>query len=178
MSEVRAAARYARAVMDFALEQKQEGHVEKDMRLIRETISENPELGAMLNSPVIKGSEKKAALDALFKDASKISKQLFGLLAENKRIGLLDLVAERYLFLYEELKGQDVATVLTAVPLTADLEAKILKQLKAITGKEVTIENQVDPTLIGGFVLRVGDLEYNASLDSKLANLKRELIRK
>ena len=71
-----------------------------------------------------------------------------------------------------------MATVLTAVPLTADLEAKILKQLKAITGKEVTIENQVDPNLIGGFVLRVGDLEYNASLDSKLANLKRELIRK
>ena len=83
--------------MDFALEQKQEGHVEKDMRLIRETISENPELGAMLNSPVIKGSDKKAALDALFKETSKISKQLFGLLADNKRIGLLDLVAERYL---------------------------------------------------------------------------------
>lgn len=178
MSNLRAASRYAKAVMDTALELKQVEQVEQDMRLIRATLAEHRELRAVLNSPVIKGSDKKGILDGLFKDASKTTKQLFALLETNKRMGLLDAVAERYLHLYEALKGQEVATVLTAVPLTSELEKKIHNQLKAITGKEVTLHNEVDASLVGGFVLRVGDLEYNASLDSKLAQLKRELVQK
>ena len=102
--------------------------------------------------------------------------ELFSLLGSNKRIGMLGEVARQFVHLYEQMQGQDVARVVTAVPLTAELEKKILEKLKQITGKEVTVENEVDPSLIGGFILRVGDLEYNASIASKLANLKREFI--
>lgn len=178
MSELRAAARYAKAVMEYAQEQKQLEQAEQDMVLIRETLAENRDLRAVLNSPVIKGSDKQAILEGLFKKASKTTLNLFALLEENKRIGLLDEVAGQFIQLYEELKGQDVASVLTAVPLTEALEQKILKQLKAITGKDVTLNNEIDPNMIGGFVLRVGDLEYNASLDGKLAHLKRTLVQK
>ena len=80
--------------------------------------------------------------------------------------------------LFEKMQGQDVATVVTAVPLNASLEKKILKQLKGITGREVVIENEIDPGLIGGFILKMGDLEYNASFANKLGNLKRELVKK
>lgn len=178
MSEARAASRYAKAVLDLALEQKKAGDVEKDMQRLLDTLASSESLGEVLTSPVLKASDKASALKALFGDASKLTGQLFSLLAENKRIGMLDEVARQYIAQYEEIKGQDVAHVTTAVPLTPALEKKVLGQLQAITGKEVALEQTVDPELIGGFVLRVGDLEYNASLAHKLGNLKRELVQK
>lgn len=176
MSEQRAAYRYAKAVLDLALEQKKLQEVEKDLRLVLETIQENDSLREVLQSPILKGSDKKEALVALFKDSDSLTRELFSLLSNNKRIPILEEVAGQFILLYEQMKGQDIAKVFTAVPLSTSLEKKILKQLKAITGKEVIVENEVDPNLIGGFILRVGDLEYNASIASKLENLKRELL--
>ena len=72
------------------------------------------------------------------------------------------------------MKGEDVAYVTTAVPLTADLEKKVLAEVSKITGNKVTIENKIDESIIGGFVLRVGDLQYDASIANKLNSLKRE----
>lgn len=175
MSEVRAALRYAKAMMELAVDQKKVKAVEGDMRTIQDTVAENDNLREMLASPVLKTSDKEAVLGGIFKDADTLSKELFTLLARNKRIGLLGEVARQFVLLYERMQGQDVARVVTAVPLTPELEKKILEKLKQITGKDVTVENEVDPSLIGGFVMRVGDLEYNASVASKLSNLKREL---
>ena len=176
MSEVRVALRYAKAAMELSIDQKKVNVVERDMHTIQETVAENDNLRDVLVSPVLNTSDKEAVLNAIFKDADPVSRELFSLLGRNKRIGMLGEVARQYVLLYEQMQGQDVARVVTAVPLTAELEKKILAQLKQITGKEVTVENEVDPSLIGGFVLRLGDLEYNASIASKLANLKREFI--
>lgn len=174
MSEVRAALRYAKAAMELAVDQKKVGAVERDMRTVQQTVAENDNLREMLVSPILNTSDKEAVLNGIFKDSDPLSKELFALLARNKRIGMLPEVARQFVLLYERMQGQDVALVVTAVPLTGDLEKKILERLKQITGKEVTVENRVDPSLIGGFVLRLGDLEYNASIASKLSNLKRE----
>jgi F-type H+-transporting ATPase subunit delta len=64
--------------------------------------------------------------------------------------------------------------VTTAVPMDDNLEKKVLQQVAAITGKEVTVENKVDASILGGFILRVGDLQYDASIANTLGNLKRE----
>ena len=114
----------------------------------------------------------------MFKNVQPLSSELFNLLAANKRVDILKEVGEQFVALYDKMRGQDIALVTTAVPLNSDLEKKILKQLQSITGREVVIENEIDPELIGGFILRIGDLEYNASISSKLENLKRELIKK
>jgi F-type H+-transporting ATPase subunit delta len=87
---------------------------------------------------------------------------------------MLNEVALKYIILNEQLKGQDVAVVTTALPLTKDLEKKILAQVAKITGNEVTIANKIDEAIIGGFVLRVGDLQFDASVANKLSNLRRE----
>ena len=178
MSEHRAAYRYARALMDLAVEQGKVREVEQDMRLVLDTIQGSDPLKDMLHSPVITDHEKGAALKALFKKAQPLTSELFNLLGTNRRVDILKEVAEQYEALYEKMQGQDVARVLTAVPLSASLEKKILKQLKDITGREVVIENEIDPELIGGFILQMGDLEYNASISNKLGNLKRELVKK
>ena len=164
--------------MDLAVEQGKVREVEQDMRLVLDTIQGSDPLKDMLHSPVITDQEKGVTLKALFKNSQPLTSELFNLLGTNRRVDILKEVAEQYAALYEKMQGQDVAKVLTAVPLSASLEKKILKQLKEITGREVVIENEIDPELIGGFILQMGDLEYNASISNKLGNLKRELVKK
>lgn len=174
MNESRAALRYAKASLDLAQDNKALDALEKDMRSISQTLTESAELVDFLKSPVIKGAEKKKALSAIFKGVDQITEGLINALTDNKRIDLLQEVASKYLILNEDLKGQGVAFVTTAVPLNADLEKKILDKVVQLTGKKVSLKNTIDTNILGGFVLRVGDLQYDASIASKLNNLKRE----
>jgi len=174
MSDSRAALRYAKAILDLAVENKATDALEKDMQNIVQTISGSAELREMLASPVIKGGAKKETLLAIFKGSDKVTEGTIAMLVDNKRVSMLNEVASKYLILNEQLKGKDVAFVTTAVPLTAELEEKILAKVTELTGNKVTIENKIDESIIGGFVLRVGDLQYDASIANKLSSLKRE----
>ena len=174
MSNSRAAIRYAKAILDLAVENKAANAVEKDMRNVVATISESKELRDMLSNPVISGSAKKNVLKEVFKGGHAISEGLMTMLVDNKRISILNEVALKYIILNEDLKGKGVAYVTTAVPMTDSLEKQVLKQVASITGNEVTIENKIDESIIGGFILRVGDLQYDASVSNKLNNLRRE----
>tara|TARA_R110002167_G_scaffold206691_9_gene410762 strand:- start:827 stop:1366 length:540 start_codon:yes stop_codon:yes gene_type:complete len=174
MNNSRAAIRYAKAILDLAVEQKATDAVEKDMRSVAGTIAESQDLREMLANPVVNGLTKKKALLEVFKGCSTLTEGSISLLVDNKRISMLQEVAYQYIILNEQLKGKEVAYVTTAVPLTPELEKKLLQQVAKITGSIVSLENKIDESIIGGFVLRVGDLQYDASIANKLSNLKRE----
>ena len=175
MSGSRAAIRYAKAILSFALEQNKEVEVNDDMLLIASTINENEDLQMLLNSPVIKSDLKKSTLKEVFSSKiSSLSVGLIDLLIDNKRLSIISEVAKKYTVLYDKLKGIEVAKVTTAVPLTKELNEQVLKKVKEITGKEATIENNVNPDIIGGFILRIGDVQYDASISNKLQVLKRQ----
>ncbi|MEN1785323.1 MAG: ATP synthase F1 subunit delta [Bacteroidota bacterium] len=174
MSNTRAALRYAKATLAYATEQKVADKVLEDMRAIAGTIKENSDLAQLLNSPIIKIGVKQSTLNALFKKSETITKGLLETLTQNKRIELLLEVAYQYIIQYDKAKGEDTAIVTTAVPLTATLEKKFLAKIKSLSGKEVTLDNQVDENVLGGFVLRMGDVQYDASLANKLNTLKQE----
>ncbi len=170
----RAAIRYAKAILSLSLDLKKADTINIDMQLIASTIEESNELQLVLNSPVIRSEAKKSALIAIFgKKIDKTSLDLIHLLVENKRLPLLPEAAKQYTILYNQHKGSQVAEVITAVPLTENLEEKILAKVEEITGKKVTIENSVDPSIIGGFILRVGDKQFDASILGKMNNLRR-----
>lgn len=171
----RAAIRYAKAVLQHAYQINSIDEVFEDMQMVQATISGSKELRLMLKSPIIKSEDKKQALTNIFERQSETTKGLINLLVDNKRSNILGGVAASFIDLYNEAIGVKVALVTTAVPLTSDLETKVLDKVKEMTGSEnVTIENTVDETIIGGFILRVGDLQYNASIANKLGNIKRE----
>lgn len=174
MNESRAALRYAKATLNLAVDKKATDAIEKDMRLVVQTIADSDELKGVLASPILEGLSKKEVLISVFKNVNDITKELFSLLVFKKRIGLLNEVALKYIALNEDLRGENVAYVTTAIPLTASMEKKILKQVEKITSNKVTLENQIDESIIGGFILRLGDLQYNASISNKLNNIKRE----
>jgi len=177
MNESRAAARYAKAILDFAVEQKKTAVLEEDMRSIVSTMSASKELREMLGSPVLKGELKKKALMAIFEGSHTITEGLIDLLIQNRRISLLNEVALKYIILNEDLKGEGVAFVTTAVPLSGELEKKVLSKVSSITGNKITIKNKIDKSIVGGFILRVGDLQYDASIANKLNTIKREFTK-
>lgn len=172
MVGTRAALRYAKATLNLAKEKGLEKEVNDDMILILSTIEENSDLEIMLKSPVIKSDAKRSVLVKIFeKKVNAITLGLLNLLIENKRPALLTLVAKEYIVIYDFLKGVEVAQITSAVPLTKELEMKILKRVQESVGKEITLNNIVDPSIIGGFVLRVGDKQYDSSVSYRLKDL-------
>ena len=174
MAGARAAIRYAKAVLSLATDQNTAEVVNKDMKLIATTIAESKDLSDMLDSPVVRSSDKKAVLLEVFKGSNEITTNLIDTLISNKRLALLNDVAASYNTLYDELKGTQIAIVTTAVPLTEELKVLVLAKVKTLTGKDVEVENRIDESILGGFILRVGDIQYNASIANKLNKLKRE----
>ncbi|MCT8339383.1 ATP synthase F1 subunit delta [Luteirhabdus pelagi] len=171
----RAAQRYAKAVLQQAAESNSENLLFGDMQSIHGTLEESKELRNVLNSPIIKADDKKQALLKIFSNQSDTTKNLIQLLVKNERTALLGEVAKSYINLYNEAQGVQVAKVVTAVPISSDIEKKVLAKVKELTGSDnVTLHNTVDASIIGGFILRVGDLQYNASIANKLNRIKRE----
>jgi F-type H+-transporting ATPase subunit delta len=175
MSGIRTAIRYAKALINFAKELDKTKAVYHDMKLVAGTVAENKELQIVLESPVIKSSAKRDILTALFqKNTTTTTIGLIDLLIENRRLSLLGEVAKQYTILHDYLRGKEVAKVTTAVPLTDELHAMMKKKVKEITGKKISVENEINPDILGGFILRVGDIQYDASIANKLLLLKRE----
>ena len=174
MAGSRAAIRYAKAVLSLASDNKVADKVNADMKQIASAIATNSDLNAMLQSPVVRSSDKLSVLKAVFGDANNATTNLINTLITNKRIALLGDVANKYNHLYDALRDTQVAKVTTATPLTKDLEKKVLAKVKELTGKSTEIMNTVDESILGGFVLRIGDLQYDASIANKLNKLKRE----
>jgi len=174
MAQQRAAQRYAKAVLDLALEQDSAKESNENMQLISNTVTASEDLQRMLASPVVKAADKKAVLRQVFSKGNAITIGLFDILIDNKRVNALKAVADKYTVLYDKMNNTQIATVTTAIPLTKDLETKVLAKVKEITGNNATLVNKIDENIIGGFILRVGDLQYNASIAHQLNSLKRD----
>ena len=175
MSGTRAAIRYAKAILEIADSKKVATQVSADMALITSTINTNAELNIFIQSPTINVDQKENALLEVFANANAVTKSLFHLLKENKRFEILDAIALEYNKLFDIMNGVEVAKVTTAIAMDAALEAKVSAKIATFSDKKITIENTIDPSIIGGFILRIGDKQYNASVANRLQVLKREL---
>ncbi|WP_299058998.1 ATP synthase F1 subunit delta [uncultured Polaribacter sp.] len=175
MKDARAAIRYAKAILNLAKDSKEETAVNDDMLFISSVVSENDEFEVMLKSPVVKISDKINVLNALFKGkVNNITLGLFHLLQDNKRISMLPAIAKQYAIIYDFDKHLQVAKVTTAVPLSKEIEKQVLAKIVALTGEKANLENEINPTILGGFILRVGDVQYDASISNYLNELKKE----
>jgi F-type H+-transporting ATPase subunit delta len=175
MASTRAAIRYAKAILEIADSKKSAAEVSADMALIATTIAGNLELHSFIQNPLIKTDTKKDVVLEVFASVNAVTKSLFHLLLENKRFEILEAIASEYNNLFDIMNGVEVAKVTTAIPMDAVLEAKVLSKIATFSNKKITIENTVDPSIIGGFILRIGDKQYNASIANRLQVLKREL---
>jgi F-type H+-transporting ATPase subunit delta len=167
------ASRYAKALLDLAVEQNKLEEVKEDMLLIARTSRENKGLVHMLKSPVIKTDKKIAILNTIF--AGKIgtmTRHFIEIIARKKRENILSDIAHSFAELHREYHGILLAEITTAVPLDAEGRAKATRFIEKLS-KKVELKEKVDPDLIGGFIIRVGDRQYDASIESRINDLKR-----
>lgn len=174
MSIFTVASRYAKSLLDLAQEQGQLDTVRKDMESVISVLKSNSELLAILKNPIIKGDKKRNILAAIFEgNISPIILSFFYILVNKGRAAILLDIAQEFIREYNEAKGIVKASVTSATALSeanlAELQQIITDEIKA----EVILKNIVDPSLIGGFVVRVGDRQIDASIAGKLNKLEK-----
>ncbi len=179
MSEIQVASRYAKSLIDLAREQKVLDKVKSEMDLFIEVGKVNPQLLAVLKNPIISLDKKVAILKDLFADkVQPMVISFFNIMVNKGRAGVLYGTAKEFVNLYNQDKGIVKAKVASAVALTEENKKQLVDVVKAATKGEVILEAKVDPKLIGGFILQVGDRQFDASLNSKLNKLKKEFAQK
>ena len=175
MKQSRASIRYAKAYLEVANDRNSLDHAAADMQAIQETVAASKELSSVLENPMTSPVLKKSILDELFKSLSTVTKDLIRVLSENDRLELLDDIAERFVTLLAKHRGQVLVTLL--IP-SADqrevLEKTVLHLLKDQGYANVLLKVEVNAELIGGFVLKLDDLLYDASVAGKIKRVKKE----
>lgn len=175
MSELTVATRYAKSLIDLAGEQNLVEVVKADMELFHHTLRVNPELKAVLANPIVSHAKKIKILDDVFADkVSKLSILFFKQMINKSRGEVLYTAAEAYVDMYDVKKHIIKAKVVSATALSEANKTKMIADIQSATGGTVKLDEKVDPSLIGGFVLTVGDREIDTSIAADLKKLKKE----
>jgi len=172
----KAAARYAKSLIDLSTEQNVLEEMMKDMVLFEEVVDQNSELEAILKNPIVPLDKKAGILNDVFGNKVHQITQTFLKLVVNKgRSGILFETSKQFINQYQFIKGIVTAEVTSATALTDDNKTEIVSLVKKeLAAKEVIIKEKVDEKLIGGFILKVGDKQFDASIAGGLNKLKKE----
>lgn len=179
MSVTRIATRYAKSLIDLAIEQGKLAQVSTDVHTLA-AAAKNRDLYLLLKSPIVSNDKKNAALNALFGGKiDNLTMAYLTLLVNKNREGYLPEIAAEFVAQYKAMQGITSVKVISAEPLSdavvADLKARMLAS--GVTNSNLDIETSVDSDIIGGFVLEFDNKRYDASVVSKLASLKSEFTK-
>lgn len=173
------ATRYAKSLMELAVETNQLDAVRNDMKAIKQVCDENREFGLFLDSPVIKTDKKVSVLTAVFKGKiSDITLSFLNLIATKHRESLISEIATAFDDQYKANKNILTAVVTSARGLDASTREKVMDLLKAQSKGEVELIEKTDADTIGGFILKIGDRQIDRTVARQLSNMKKELTNK
>lgn len=175
MKETKIASRYAKALFDFALEQKVTEQVKNDMDLIVSVCSNNKDFRLMLTSPLIYSEKKEAIIAEIFgKHIQEMTLQFLFIITRKRREAFIEGIARQFIELYKEYKNITTAELVTARELGSELRDKVIAELKNQTKGEIELIEKIKEELIGGFVLSYKDYQYDASIKKQIKKLRRE----
>jgi len=176
MNESQISVRYAKALFQSASEKKLLDQVSGDMELLAETCKLD-NFRHMLEMPSLQVSQKNKLVDTLFaKHMSEISLSMIRLIIQNKREIYLSGIARNFRDLYRRERGIRTAELLTAVPVDEAAVNSIRELIKKAYDADVDLSTSVDGEVIGGFVLTIEDMQYDASVASNLKKMKKQLL--
>ena len=176
MSELRVASRYAKSLLDLAEERGTLAELKADMELFSQTLNQNRDLRLLLRNPIVKHDKKLAILRAVFgSKVSDLTMKFLTIITQKNRESALEFIGPEFLLQYNSLRGVQVAEVTTATPLTPELREQVNELVRQQSdSQQVQLTEKVNPALIGGFVLRVGDRLIDDSVRYRLQKLRTE----
>jgi F-type H+-transporting ATPase subunit delta len=178
MSRRTSATRYARALLDVAIQESDPAKIEQDLSSFVTMVDSNAELKSALLSPRVPANRRRSVVTTLLeKSGAELPLvKLLGMLADRGRLDLLhdllDVYRERRLAHENIVKG----TVTSAAPIAPEDVAALERSLSGATGKQVQLDVALDPQLIGGVVTRIGSTVYDGSIRTQLARMKQQLV--
>jgi F-type H+-transporting ATPase subunit delta len=177
MNESKISVRYAKALFALAKEADSFDALKRDVELLYQCIRQIPELQFVIESPVIKVSEKKKLFQDMFQASfSPLTLTFIKLVLEHRREDYLVGISRHFLTLMKAEQGIQSAEVITAITLDEKLRQSILSLIAKKFNAVVELNEVVDEKLIGGFILRVGDQQLDASIANKLKRIQNDLI--
>ena len=167
------AGRYASALFDLARDERQIDAVGRSLDSLDRALTESPEFGQLMASPVIGREDAGKALAGLTAELSldPITANFLGVLARNGRKGELRKIIRTFRHLAAEHRGETTAEVITAFPLKDDQIDALKAQLRTRAGRDVAIDATVDPAILGGIKIKLGSQMIDASIQTKLNRL-------
>ncbi len=177
MNETPVAMRYARALIQAAEERDALDRVREDLEGLLDLIRESEDLRAFLSDPLTYPEQKRSAVRRLFSGRTgDLTLNFLLLLCDKRRERGLDGIIRAFLTLLDERRGMITAYVRSAQELSEDQRARIARRLSSYSGKQVRLDVQVDEGLKAGFVTRMGDHVFDATLEAQLNRMRQRLV--
>jgi F-type H+-transporting ATPase subunit delta len=176
MPNPRLAARYAKAILDLAVEKNQLENVYNDMLFFRQAFSSSRDLVSLLLSPIIKADKKGKVLDAIASGrVSDITASFNKLLLAKEREAYLPEIVTAFIEQYKIHKGIQTVKLTTAAPISEEVKQAILDKVKSVRNiQQIELHTEINEKLIGGFVLEIGDELVDASVAFELNNIRKQ----
>jgi F-type H+-transporting ATPase subunit delta len=175
MKETRIAVRYAKALFELSLEQNSLEQTNLDMLIVHDVCAENREFRLMLSSPIIKSDKKQGVMKSLFEaKLGKLSLAFLNIITAKRRENFIEPIASQFLLLYKEYKGILSVILTTVVEADDNIRNKIKTMVGVFTHKEIDLIEEIKKDIIGGFILRFGQYQFDNSIRKKIMKLKRE----
>jgi F-type H+-transporting ATPase subunit delta len=179
MNDGHIAKRYAQALIDYATEHGEDESLYRQMKSLAETLATTPHLKATLSNPMVASNDKLQLLRCTVGGEAEESFLRFAQLAiDNKRESLLSNIALNYISLYRKIHRIGKVVLVSVDPLPATVIDRILQNLIAKTYSAVELENRIDKSIKGGFILQIDDWRLDASVAGQLEKVRRQFIRK
>jgi len=168
------ATRYAAALFELAESRKQLDAVAADLNALAQMIADSADLTRLINSPVLSRAEQGKGVAAVLKAAGfgELTEKFIGLVAQNRRLFAVPAMIKAYRKMLADKRGEMTAEVTAARSLTAAQQAAVSDAIKRVVGGTVAIDVKVDPSLLGGLIVRIGSRMIDNSLKTKLQKLQ------
>ena len=168
------AGRYANALFQLARDNNQLDEVAKDLNGFQAMLDESDDLSNLVESPVYSTGEQEKAITALLakSDFTKTTVNFFHVITQNRRLAHIESIIRGYQGLLAEHRGEVSAEATSAAPLSDEQQEKLRATLKDIAGRDIELITKVDPSILGGLIVKIGSRQIDDSLRTKLNNMK------
>ncbi len=168
------AERYASALFELAVSENKLPDVETDLNRVGDLLGGSEDLMRLIKSPVFSADDQQAAIAAVLDKAgiSGLAGNFIRVVASNRRLFAVPDMLRSFRQKLAEHRGEVSANVTVAHELTAEQKKELQTTLKGVVGKDVTLDMSVDPSLLGGMIVKVGSRQIDTSLKTKLSSLK------
>lgn len=169
--------KYSQAMFDIASEQDKLEDFGTDLKKVRDTFQENPDFWKFVNHPLVQPKSKKETIHQIFSDdVSPLVLQFMYVMIDRRREAALLAAIDGFIKLARQAQNIEVAKVRIVEKLTAEEEQKLLASLEAMTGKKIELLYYIDPSIIGGMVIQIGDRLIDGSLKRQIKDMEYKLL--